>query len=82
MSENCRKEAQEKLLAGFVAYCKAHPSERFWQALRNWSEASFILHIPCSAAQSYVVSELQKPDLQLVGQYDTFHWVSRTGDRS
>jgi hypothetical protein len=24
------------VLASFVAYCKAHPDERFWQALRNW----------------------------------------------
>lgn len=24
-------------LADFVAYCEAHPDERFWQALKNWS---------------------------------------------
>ena len=27
-----------KVLASFVAYCKANPSQRFWQALRNWSK--------------------------------------------
>src|SRR4051794_5248801 len=27
----------ETLLNDFVAYCKQHPGERFWQALRNWS---------------------------------------------
>ena len=31
-----------KTLASFVSYCKAHPSERFWQALRNWSGHNFI----------------------------------------
>lgn len=30
------------LLLSFIAYCKAHPHERFWQALRNWSKYNFI----------------------------------------
>lgn len=29
-------------LKSFTAYCEAHPEERFWQALRNWSQYSFI----------------------------------------
>ena len=29
-------------LVSFTAYCQQHPEERFWQALRNWSEYSFI----------------------------------------
>jgi len=32
-----------KVLESFAAYCKAHPTERFWQALRNWSAYNFIL---------------------------------------
>jgi hypothetical protein len=32
----------EKDLASFVAYCKAHPEERFWQALRNWCGWHFV----------------------------------------
>jgi hypothetical protein len=32
-----------ELLNDFVGYCMAHPTERFWQALRNWSGGSFIL---------------------------------------
>lgn len=32
----------EKLLASFTEYCIVHPEERFWQALRNWSEHPFI----------------------------------------
>lgn len=30
-------------IAAFAAYCRDHPSERFWQALRNWSGHNFIL---------------------------------------
>jgi hypothetical protein len=26
-------------------YCKAHPDERFWQALRNWSGFHFIMGV-------------------------------------
>ena len=30
------------LLNSFIAYCIAHPEERFWQALRNWAGVGFI----------------------------------------
>jgi len=30
-------------LAAFTNYCRQHPAERFWQALRNWSENQYIL---------------------------------------
>lgn len=30
-------------LSDFVAYCKAHPQLRFWQALLNWSMVPYIL---------------------------------------
>ncbi len=33
----------QKLLESFVAYCKANPGCRFWQALRSWAEVDFIL---------------------------------------
>lgn len=29
-------------LKRFNEYCKAHPKERFWQALRNWADADQI----------------------------------------
>lgn len=41
MTTNERTRNSE-VLADFVAYCEAHPTERFWQALRNWSGANFI----------------------------------------
>lgn len=33
------KQESAKLLKEFTAYCKKHPEQRFWQALRNWSGA-------------------------------------------
>lgn len=32
-----------KVLLDFIAYCNTHPTERFWQALLNWSGQNFIL---------------------------------------
>lgn len=32
----------KKILESFVAHCEAHPEQRFWQALRNWSGVAFI----------------------------------------
>lgn len=31
-----------KTLKEFTEYCKAHPSERFWQALRNWADVPYV----------------------------------------
>jgi len=28
----------KKKLEEFIAYCVAHPEQRFWQALRNWNQ--------------------------------------------
>ena len=39
-----------EVLASFVAYCTAHPSERFWQALLNWSGLNYITHTAFPAA--------------------------------
>lgn len=52
-------------LASFVKYCTAHPTERFWQALRNWSEWAFV----------YVGDE---PD-PMAPVYDTFNWEENDG---
>ena len=32
----------KKSLDSFIKYCKANKTQRFWQALRNWSEYRFI----------------------------------------
>jgi len=35
----------DDLLSDFVDYCRRHPGERFWQALRNWSEVYKIVAV-------------------------------------
>lgn len=32
-----------RLLNSFINYCHNHPDERFWQALRNWAELSYLI---------------------------------------
>jgi len=32
----------KKSLDSFIKYCKANKTQRFWQALRNWSKYEFI----------------------------------------
>jgi hypothetical protein len=33
---------QNTLLESFILYCHTYPRQRFWQALRNWSQYNFI----------------------------------------
>lgn len=54
-----------EVLASFVAYCEANPELRFWQALRNWSEWSFIL-------VSSETNHADDPDIK-----DTFYWEGK-----
>lgn len=32
------------VLQAFASYCEAHPDQRFWQALRNWSGAQQVIY--------------------------------------
>lgn len=44
MDDSNRNESKNlPVLLEFVVYCTAHPEERFWQALRNWSGYPAIL---------------------------------------
>jgi len=54
-----------KELADFVKFCEAHPEQRFWQALRNWTGYGFIV----------ATNEgIHHRDL------DTFYWEGRRHD--
>jgi hypothetical protein len=53
------------LLDSFILYCHEHPSERFWQALRNWSGHNFIM--ACGLKDDPRTWE------------DTFYWNGRAG---
>lgn len=62
-------------LDSFIEYCEAHPQERFWQALRNWSGYPFILasnEPPFNFPGDWKEG---KQDLPL----DTFYWEGRIG---
>lgn len=48
----------------FVIYLIAHPEERFWQALRNWSGYNFV------AASNDPVHDIMI--------HDTFYWEGRS----
>lgn len=52
MNEQDSKNSE--VLKDFVKYCESHPYERFWQALRNWSEYNFIIG---SMAPVYEINE-------------------------
>ena len=58
-----------KVLQSFIDYCVAHPDYRFWQALRNWSSAAFIL------ASGVPLYEIHMPTAGVVK--DTFYWEGR-----
>ena len=40
--KNIEKLRSGSELKDFTDYCVGHPDERFWQALRNWSEFEYI----------------------------------------
>lgn len=72
MSEHEQRRASltgsQSELASFSDYCKAHPHERFWQALCNWSGAKFIL------VSNFAPADFGKGDGWL---QDTFAWRRR-----
>jgi hypothetical protein len=65
------KNRNTNSLVSFTAYCRKHPGQRFWQALRNWSKNPFIL------ASSHFDSEMFDQNFMpehMVAIYDTFYW--------
>ena len=60
-------ERDEEIKADFVSYLMAHPEERFWQALRNWSDHAYIL----------VAEEVDLVTMQVIDPQDTFYWENR-----
>ena len=57
-----------KVLADFVKYATSHPRQRFWQLLRNWSGASYILF---SRAMP------ESCDIGSNEEVDTFYWEGK-----
>lgn len=60
-------------LNSFVEYCTAHPEQRFWQALLNWSHDQYSPDISkILIATGYDVCTGGDPCY--AGLEDTFHW--------
>jgi hypothetical protein len=60
------------VLMSFVDYCIAHPSERFYQALLNWSGVSFLWVSNVPFSNSIRIDEG-------VHIRDPYHWEGRNG---
>ena len=58
------------VLKSFTEYCKKYPEQRFWQALRNWSDHSFVF---VSDAEDIV----HHPQLK-----DTYYWSGKKAKES
>lgn len=61
-------------LSSFIRYCVNHPQERFWQALRNWSDYNFIL------ASDIAPVDLTAPCYVEGDTRDTFYLEGRRHD--
>lgn len=62
-----------KVLEDFVAYCRAHPQLRFWQALLNWSGLHYIVHLGAPAA---FVKCVDRNGNQVLVE-DTYYWEGK-----
>ena len=41
--KSAETSSNQILLDSFTTYCKEHPNEGFWPALRNWSGQDYVL---------------------------------------
>jgi hypothetical protein len=59
-----------EVLGSLMRYCRLHPEERFWQALRNWSGHAFIF-----------AGDVRQWDGTFTSDHleDTFGWETRDG---
>jgi hypothetical protein len=67
--EDDGKVRHAEVLASFVAYCRENPKQRFWQAVRNWSE----YHTIFGFKGDVYALEAHLPDEILVDLHDTFY---------
>lgn len=67
------KTRNSELLASFSDYCKAHPDQRFWQAIRNWSGEPYIV----SGSTPPVLMKARGQDKEVDALVDTFYWEGK-----
>ena len=71
------KNKNRKELLSFIEYCLEHPEERFWQAIRNWSQYSFIFawkpdNLGMQDDGNFKSDGLE--EITKMGLEDTFYW--------
>ena len=60
----------DPFLGQFLRYCMEHPDERFWQALRNWSQFKAIYGMTVGAPTDLELSEESRSKVII---HDTFY---------
>jgi hypothetical protein len=70
MPEETKPTRNSKVLADFVKYCEAHPQQRFWQALRNWSGYHWVFVADSLGFNAREEEQASKPK-------DTFDWEGK-----
>lgn len=63
----------KKLLKNFTKYCEKNPSERFWQALINWSKYTFIF--VRESGKPFNFNDVDK--INSLGLKDTFYFENK-----
>ena len=63
-----------KTLIDFVAYCKANPKERFWQAMKNFIETDFIFLGSMNSKEGGEVVNLNGMKIRL---RDTYYFTEK-----
>lgn len=76
--ENIKMNKNQESLLEFIKYCFEHPQERFWQALRNWSQYYFIFGwrpkkpLRMKEDGNHYVEGIE--EMEKMGLEDTFYW--------
>lgn len=70
------KANHDSTLDSFIKYCEANPSERFWQALKNWANVDYLFF---GYATSKYGGEAAKIDGNAIKVFltDTYHLEGR-----
>jgi hypothetical protein len=69
------KTRNSAVLESFVAYCRANPDHRFWQALRNWSGRGFV-YLSDKPPMAFTDDVAMRLPSEL---NDTFYWETKDG---
>lgn len=70
------KNKNQELLDDFRDFCLAHPELRFWQALRAWAGASFVLISDVFDGNMFEKEYMKENEVEI---YDTYYSDEQDG---